>query len=47
MCSCMEVGSVLPFGVSWEGKKYYRCFEDRERTVVELEISSSKLFTFG
>lgn len=26
MCSCMEVGSVLPFGVSWEGKKKLQMF---------------------
>jgi hypothetical protein len=36
MCSCVEVGSILPFMMSLEGRNA-RCFENRKRTVVELK----------
>jgi hypothetical protein len=36
VCSCVEDGSALHFVVSLEGENY-RCFEDRERTVVDLK----------
>jgi hypothetical protein len=43
VCSCVEDGSALHFVVSLEGGNY-RCFEDCERTVVDLKSFLKNLY---